>query len=269
MLVNGLPGDLVSTQDRGFNYGDGIFRTLLVREGFPQSWVRHYLKLHHDCATLGLDCPTSETLLSDIASLTSNSPNGVVKIVITRGVGQRGYAILGQQASFRVVSLSSIPVFDEHHYTSGIKIHRCRLKLGHQPKLAGIKHLNRLENVLAATECFEAGFPEGLLEDEDGFLIAGTRSNIFFIRGKTLYTPDLSRCGVAGVQRERVMEWARTHGIKCKVVQMHFEELLSADEIFLVNSVFGLWPVGEMASYKRCEHPIAWKIQEWLNDENN
>jgi 4-amino-4-deoxychorismate lyase len=143
------------------------------------------------------------------------------------------------------------------------------LKLGHQTRLAGIKHLNRLENVLAATECIEAGLPEGLLEDEDGYLVSGTRSNLFFIRGRTLYTPDLSRCGVAGVQRERVMDWAKEHGVECKVAQMHFEEMLHAEEIFMVNSVFGLWPVGQVGSYKRSQHPTSWKIQEWLNDESN
>jgi 4-amino-4-deoxychorismate lyase len=269
MLVNGLPSASISPQDRGFNYGDGVFRTLLVRQGRPHSWNRHYLKLQQDCAALRLDCPSSETLLSDISTLSATAPNGVVKIVVTRGDGQRGYAISGSPAPVRVVTLNPIPVFEDHHYTSGIRLHRCRLKLGHQTRLAGIKHLNRLENVLAATECTELGLPEGLLEDADGYLVSGTRSNLFFIRGRTLYTPDLSRCGVAGVQRERVMDWAKENGVECKVAQMHFEEMLRAEEIFMVNSVFGLWPVGQVASYKRSEHPTSWKIQEWLNDENN
>lgn len=176
--------------------------------------------------------------------------------------------MMATQAS-TVVSISPIPVFEEYHYTSGIQLYRCRLKLGHQAKLAGIKHLNRLENVLAATECMEAGFSEGVLEDEEGYLISGTRSNLFMIRGRTLYTPDLSQCGVAGVQRERVMGWAKAHRVECKVAPMHFEEMLCADEIFMVNSVFGLWPVAQVGSYTRNEHPTAWKIQEWLNNEQN
>ncbi len=269
MLVNGLPSDSVSTLDRGLNYGDGVFRTLLIRQGRVHCWGRHYLKLQQDCAALYLACPTSETLLSDISTLTATSPNGVGKIIITRGNGQRGYAIQWAQNSTRIVSISPTPSFEEFHYTTGIRLHRCVLKLGHQPRLAGIKHLNRLENVLAATECLEEGAPEGLLEDTDGFVISGTRSNLFVIRGGTLYTPDLTRCGVSGVQRERVMDWAKEQGIACKVTQIRFEELLQADEIFMVNSVFGLWPVAEVDGYKRNEHPISWKIQKWLNDENN
>jgi len=269
MLVNGLPSDSISSQDRGFNYGDGVFRTLLVRQGRPHSWDRHYLKLQQDCFALRLECPTSDTLLNDLSVLSANSSDGVAKIVVTRGCGHRGYAIPETTTPLRVVTLNPIPVYEDHHYTVGIKLHRCRLKLGHQSKLAGIKHLNRLENVLAATECAEAGLPEGLLEDEDGYLVSGTRSNLFFMRGRTLYTPDLSRCGVAGVQRTRVMEWAKLHGIECKVVQVHFEEILRADEVFLVNSVFGLWPVSQVASYQRDKHPISWKLQEWLNDESH
>jgi len=269
MLVNGLPSNSVSTLDRGLNYGDGVFRTLLIQQGRLHCWVRHYLKLQQDCTALRLDCPAAETLLNDIASLSASSPNGVVKIIVTRGIGQRGYAIQAENAATRMLSISKLPSLQENHSTSGIRLHRCLLKLGHQPRLAGIKHLNRLENVIAATECMEEGTPEGLLEDTDGFVISGTRSNLFLIRGGTLYTPDLSRCGVAGVQRERVMDWAKQQGVEYKVTQIHFEELLLADEIFMVNSVFGLWPVAELAGYKRSQHPISCRIQEWLNNENN
>jgi 4-amino-4-deoxychorismate lyase len=269
MLVNGLPSDSVSTLDRGLNYGDGVFRTLLLKRGRVRCWARHYLKLNQDCAALRLTCPSSATLLGDIALLNSNSLDGVVKIVITRGVGQRGYAAQDGNVATRIVSITSLPFFQEQYFTAGIRLHRCFLKLGHQPRLAGIKHLNRLENVLAATECLEEGAAEGLLEDATGFVISGTRSNLFFIRNGTLYTPDLSRCGVAGVQRERVMDWANEQGIEFKVAQIRFEELLQADEIFMVNSVFGLWPVAEVDGYKCSEHPISWKIQEWLNNEND
>jgi 4-amino-4-deoxychorismate lyase len=135
--------------------------------------------------------------------------------------------------------------------------------------LAGIKHLNRLENVLAASEWQDQNMPEGVLSDISGFVISGTRSNLFMLRGNILYTPNLARCGVAGVQRDRVMDWAKQHGVTCKVADFRMEELVQADEIFLVNSVFGLWPVRELADYRRTQHPVAWKIQEWLVDESH
>jgi 4-amino-4-deoxychorismate lyase len=148
-------------------------------------------------------------------------------------------------------------------------MHSCKLRLGHQPLLAGIKHLNRLENVLAAGEWQDQDVPEGLLSDISGHVISGTRSNLFMQRGNILVTPNLSRCGVAGVQRDRVMDWARQHGVSCKVADFGMEELAQADEIFLVNSVFGLWPVRELAGYRRTQHTMAWKIKEWLNDESH
>jgi 4-amino-4-deoxychorismate lyase len=148
-------------------------------------------------------------------------------------------------------------------------MHVCKVRLGHQLLLAGIKHLNRLENVLAASEWQDQDVPEGLLTDIAGNVISGTRSNLFMLRGNILYTPNLSRCGVAGVQRDRVTDWSKQHGMTCKIADFHMEELVLADEIFLVNSVFGLWPVREIADYRRTQHPTAWKIQEWLNDEHH
>jgi 4-amino-4-deoxychorismate lyase len=111
--------------------------------------------------------------------------------------------------------------------------------------------------------------PEGLMSDITGFVISGTRSNLFMLRGNILYTPNLARCGVAGVQRDRVMDWAKQHGVTCKAADFRMEELVLADEIFLVNSVFGLWPVREIGEYRRTEHPMAWKIQEWLGNEDH
>jgi 4-amino-4-deoxychorismate lyase len=267
MLVNGLPGEAISAEDRGLSYGDGVFRTLRVQQGYPVSWLLQYAKLSRDCGALKIFCPAAELLLGEIQSLCFQQQDCIAKIIITRGVGRRGYAPTIGENSTRIISISATPQYDTNFFSSGIALHVCQLRLGNQPVLAGIKHLNRLENVLAAGECQEVGLPEGLLQDERGFVISGTRSNLFSLRNGTLYTPDLSQCGVAGVQRERVMAWAAAQGLPCKIKQIRMEELLGADEIFLVNSVFGLWPVREISSYHRTTHPVAWKIQAWLNDE--
>ncbi len=269
MLVNGLPGDSINAEDRGLSYGDGVFRTLRVVQGAPVSWLHHYRKLRYDCDALKIPCPVADLLFGEIKSLCTPLQDLVAKIIITRGAGQRGYAPIACESSTRIISISANPRFETSNYSTGVALHLCQLKLGHQPLLAGIKHLNRLENVLAANECQEVGVPEGILEDESGFVISGTRSNVFFKSGRALFTPDLNQCGVAGVQRERVMAWADQHGIPCLIKQIRMEELLQADEIFLVNSVFGLWPVREISGYHRTVHPVSWEIQEWLNDENN
>lgn len=269
MLVNGQPSDLIPAEDRGLSYGDGVFRTLRVRSGTPLSWQRHYFKLQQDCAAISITCPSADLLFSELESLCLVRQDCIAKIIITRGIGQRGYAPQIGGKNTRILTASEVPIFDPDLFSSGVVLHVCRLKLGHQPLLAGIKHLNRLENVLAAGECQKVGAPEGLLEDEEGFVISGTRSNLFVLRDGTLYTPDLSQCGVAGVQRDRVMAWASEHGLACQIVRIRMDEVQAAEEIFLVNSVFGLWPVRELAGYQRTFHPVAWKIQQWLNDENH
>jgi len=269
MLVNGQPSDLIPAEDRGLSYGDGVFRTLRVRSGTPLSWQRHYLKLQQDCVAIRITCPSADLLFSELKSLCIIQQDFIAKIIITRGVGPRGYAPPACEKPTRILSTSEVPRFNPDFFSSGVVLHVCRLKLGHQTLLAGIKHLNRLENVLAAGECQEVGAPEGLLEDEEGFVISGTRSNIFVLRDGTLYTPDLSRCGVAGVQRDRVMAWASEHGLACQIARIRMGEMQAAEEIFLVNSVFGLWPVHELPGYQRTVHPVAWKIQQWLNDENH
>ncbi len=269
MLVNGLPTDSISAEDRGLAYGDGVFRTLRVRRSTPLCWQRHYQKLQYDCDAIKISCPPSTTLLKELQSLSEARVECVAKIVVTRGKGARGYAIPPGGSATRIVSTGPLPNYNPEFFLAGVSLHVCRIKFGHQKFLAGIKHLNRLENVIAATECSEAGTPEGLLEDEQGFVVSGTRSNLFVWREGVLRTPDVSLCGVAGVQRDRVMDWAGRHDIPCKIERMRMDELLVADELFVVNSVFGLWPIRELLSYHRTSHPLAWKIQQWLNDENH
>ncbi len=269
MLINGAPGNSINAEDRGLSYGDGVFRTLRMQAGLPVCWERQYAKLQHDCSALKISCPSALVLSSELQQLGKTLADGVAKIIITRGVSARGYAPSPQAEATRILSLGPSPQFPAEYAKHGIRMHVCRLRLGHQALLAGIKHLNRLENVLASSEWQDRDIPEGLLSDISGYVISGTRSNLFMLRGNILYTPNLSRCGVAGVQRERVLDWAKQHGVTCKIADFRMEELVLADEIFLVNSVFGLWPVRELANYRRTEHPVSWKIQEWLKDERH
>jgi 4-amino-4-deoxychorismate lyase len=265
MLVNGVSGDSISAADRGLLYGDGVFRTLRVPGGQLWQWSRHYRKLHQDCAALNLPCPDAPLLQEELQRLIGSQSDGVAKVIITRGVGARGYAPASQSAPTRILSLTPFNPYPGEFYTQGVKLRVCTLRLAHQPRLAGIKHLNRLENVLAAAEWNDAGIAEGLLLDMAGNVIEGTRSNLFMVRGGVLLTPELSRCGVAGVQRERVLEWAAAHGVPCRIGQFGLDESLAADELFLVNSVIGLWPVRELQDRTWSHFPVAMQVQKWLN----
>jgi 4-amino-4-deoxychorismate lyase len=269
MLVNGAPGNSINAEDRGLSYGDGVFRTLRMQAGRPFGWERQYAKLQHDCSALKIACPSALVLSSELQQLGKVQPDGVAKIIITRGVSSRGYAPSAQSESTRILSVAAATAYPAEFARQGVRVHVCKVRFAHQLLLAGIKHLNRLENVLAASEWREQDVAEGLMCDISGFVISGTRSNLFLLRGNILYTPNLARCGVSGVQRDRVIDWARQHGVTCKAAEFHLEELVLADEIFLVNSVFGLWPVCELAGYRRTTHPMAWKIQEWLQDEHH
>lgn len=269
MLINGVPGDSISINDRGFMYGDGVFRTMLVNSGLVQSWPRHFSKLERDCAALNLDCPQESILLDELAHLSKHQANGVAKIIITRGISSRGYTPPQHPLVTRIVSITPSPEYSGTLALQGIRVHLCRLKLCHQPLLAGVKHLNRLENILASAEFAGAEMHEGILCDQAGFVIEATRSNVFIVRDGALFTPDLSNCGVAGVQRERVIDWANQTGVPCSITKITLEELLTAQEVFLVNSIIGLWPVREMPGFRREHYPVSQRIQHWLNNENN
>ena len=266
MLINGLQGDAVSIHDRGLLYGDGVFRTLRVHDGRVLNWQRHYKKLQQDSAALGIVCPESALLSDELQRLIEQQPDAIAKIIITRGQqAARGYAPIASTIPTRILSLAPLPSYPADFYTQGVRLRICELRLGHQPKLAGIKHLNRLENVLAAAEWSDADIAEGVLLDVAGNVIEGTRSNLFMVRDGALLTPDLSQCGVAGVQRDRVLEWAAEHGMSCQIGQFTLAQLLEADEVFMVNSIIGLWPVRELQGRTWSQHPIALQVQKWLN----
>lgn len=265
MLINGTPGSSISIHDRGLLYGDGVFRTLRIHDGQPLHWVRHYRKLLNDCAALQLACPPDALLLEELQQLATQQPESIAKIIVTRGEGQRGYAPPAGASPTRILALSPSPDYPPHFYAQGVRLRICELRLSQQPRLAGIKHLNRLENVLAAAEWSDPDVPEGLLLDSEGNIIEGTRSNLFAVFGAELVTPDLALCGVAGVQRERVLEWAaQQQGMPCHIRRLGIHELFDADELFLVNSIIGLWPVRELAGKTWQKPTLSLRIQKWL-----
>ncbi len=246
-LVNGIPSEHIRVFDRGLTYGDGVFRTLLVRAGHPSCWPRHYDKLYADCAALNIVCPPEAILAAEIAKLIAGTPDCVLKVIVTRGESQRGYAIQEHMEPTRILMASPVPQYPASYLTEGVRLHLCSTRLAIQPSLAGIKHLNRLENVLARREWDDPEIAEGLMLDMDGNAIEGTMSNLFLLQGKTLHTPNLGRCGVAGVQRERIMDLAGELGMTVRVENLPLARIYDADEVVLCNSVFGVWQVRELA----------------------
>jgi 4-amino-4-deoxychorismate lyase len=272
MLVNGKPGNLISIRDRGLLYGDGVFRTLRAIRGKAQHWPLHYLKLRHDCSVLRIACPDAGQLSAELDRLLAQYPEGVVKLVVTRGQGSRGYAPQPDEEITYFWDISPLPDHLPDLATRGIRTKLCQFRLGRQPSLAGIKHLNRLENVLAAMECSDARvldpeIVEGLMQDTDGNVIEGTRSNLFVVSGGKLVTPELSHSGVAGVQRDRVIEWSKQNKMPLEIRNIGLDEVMQADELFVVNSIIGLWPIRELEQRHWMKFPVAMQIrQAWSNE---
>jgi 4-amino-4-deoxychorismate lyase len=245
-IVNGVPDASLSVADRGLLYGDGVFRTFRAYKGLVNAWRRHFDKLSGDCARLGIGAPSRQVLEEDLAQALRAAPDAVVKIIVTRGAGPRGYAPPKAPSPTRIVSTAPLPQYPSGWAGGGIKVRVCDVKLSLQPRLAGVKHLNRLENVLARAEWDGDQFGEGLMLDCNCRVIAGTMSNIFVWSKATLATPALELCGVAGVTRDRVLDFARASGIRAEVRELGLEEVLAADEVFLTNSVIGAWRVREL-----------------------
>jgi len=265
-LVNGSPARAVDPADRGLAYGDGVFRTLVARAGRPLNWPRHYRLLARDCSRLALACPPEPLLLEEIARLAPD--DAVVKVIVTRGTTGRGYAFDEGAGSTRIVAAwPGVPSSPEAA-RDGVRVRRCELALAIQPRLAGVKSLNRLENVLARAEWSDPAIREGLLADAEGRLVEATSSNVFFARGGTIVTPALTRCGVEGAQRARILALAQAEGIACEVRDAAFDEIERADEVFLSNSVIGLWPVAALGGQLWAPGPLARRLQRLIEEDD-
>lgn len=246
-LINGQAGDCLSTQDRGLLYGDGLFETIAVRDGTPQRWSRHLARLQAGCAQLGISAPAASVLEAEAATLCRGMARAVLKLIVTRGSGGRGYRPDPAVMPTRIMQRLSYPSWPAEHARDGVRVHVCRLRLCHNPQLAGIKHLNRLEQVLARAEWDDPSIGEGLLLDPLGHLIEGSMSNVFLVRDGVLLAPDLTRCGVAGVTRALILELAQQAKIATAVRDIAMDMLDGAEEIFLCNSLIGIWPVNRVA----------------------
>lgn len=261
VLIDGRPGDSVPAGDRGLAYGDGVFRTLRVRDGEPLFWARHYARLRRDAESLGLTVPPVNLIRDDIAVLARDCAAGSIKIIITRGDGQRGYAPDPDAVSRRLVSLHSLPPLPA---PGTVHLRYCTITMADQPRLAGIKHLNRLENVLARAEWRDADTFEGLMCDADGHVIEGTRCNLFLVEEGQLVTPRLDRCGVAGITRDWVMEQCVIDGPgPAAEERVTRTRLQSAEAVFLTNSLLGIVPVDRLGDTAwRRQHRLVVTLQE-------
>lgn len=257
LLVNGRPDALVSALDRGLGYGDGLFETIRFVAGTAPLWARHMARLELGCARLSLPRPAAHVLLDEARQLCQGMDDAVVRITLTRGVGERGYAMPADAQMTRVVAAFAAPGVDALALRDGVRLFPCALRLSEQPRLAGIKHLNRLEQVLARSEWRDPHYADGLLLDAAGRVISTVMANLFAVVDGVLLTPLLDRCGVAGVARAEVL------GLRAdaQVVDLSPVELARASEVFLSSSVRGIVPVQAVGNTVYVPGPVTRALQ--------
>lgn len=263
-LVNGRKTQSVDVSDRGFQYGDGIFETIGVVEGMPLFLEEHLDRLERGCERLIIPLQDKSLLLREVDAVIPEGNDGVVKIIVSRGCVGRGYQPSRDAIPTRVVSFHSGPAYPQSFQCEGVSVLLCDTRLGLNNSIAGLKHLNRLEQVLASMEWNERDFQEGLMMDQEGYIVEGSKTNIFAVNRGVLHTPRIDRCGVLGIMRSVVIEVALANGIEVHQTRLTLDELVNADELFLTNSVIGIWPVKQFQSTRYRVGPIALKLQSLL-----
>lgn len=238
------PEPFLDLRDRGLHYGDGLFETMAVREGRVPWLALHLRRLRNSCRRLRIGPPSALDLRRRIAVLAAGQSRAIIKLIVTRGVGGRGYRPDPTAHGNHFLLRYPWPEHVDERAREGIRLCVCRTRLAMNPALAGLKHLNRLEQVLARMEWDdELRFQEGLMLDWQDRVIEGTMTNLFIVRDGALYTPDLSNCGVAGVMRGIILKLAARRSLACRATELTLPDLERAEELFVCNSVVGIWPV--------------------------
>jgi 4-amino-4-deoxychorismate lyase len=258
--VDGQPADALSLKDRGLAYGDGLFETIAVRAGQPLLLDRHLQRLADGCSRLAIAADQA-LIRSELLAYAAAMGEGVLKLILTRGDSLRGYAADPAAQARRILQGNPRAAYPPAHGQQGIRLFPCATRLCEQPLLAGLKHLNRLEQVIARAEWQDAEHAEGLMLDLSGRVIEGVFSNLFLVHEGLLLTADLSRCGVAGVMRAELLFQAKSLGIPTQVTEISLEQLQQADEVFVCNSVYGVWPVRAYAALSWPVGPLTRKLQ--------
>lgn len=248
----------LSAQDRGLMYGDGLFETLRASDGELPWWSAHWQRLQKGADRLGLALP-DESMILDAARELLDNQSQVLKIILTRGESGRGYLPVSGLPTC-ILSTHDLPL----RMVEPLRLHWCTTPVAQQPVLAGMKHLNRLENVLARRECAETGQDEGLMVDVSGHVICATAANVFVYAGGQWHTPDLSRGGVAGIAREKLL--TLLHGVRIGSVTR--AQIESADAVFLCNAVRGIMVVGRIGSVSIPTHTALTALQRRFQAEN-
>lgn len=262
VLIDGQPVDSIGLDSRGLNYGDGLFETLLVHDGRPVWWGEHLARLKRGCEALGLRLPDPDLLAYEAECLCAEQQRAVLKLVLVRSGAGRGYAPRPGARSQRILSLHAAPPLVAADYVEGVPLRWCDTRLSLQPRLAGIKHLNRLESVLARAELANTGVAEGLMLDTAGRVTCATAANVFALRGGRLRTPSLRVAGIAGICRD----WLLTRA-DVEIGELLPQDIERADGVFVTSSLRGILPAARLGERIYRPQPLIVGLQAQLWSE--
>ena len=262
------PASTIELDDRGLQYGDGLFETIAIRRGEPRLWDYHYERLARGCRALALVTPAVKVLRARLDAALANSDCDplfcIAKIILTAGVSQRGYGRnLPSEPRIFVGVFPAAPV-KRSSYVQGVATILCETRLATRSPLAGLKTLNRLEQVLARSECLPTGAFEGLTLDADGRLVCGTMSNVFIVKDNVVRTPSLERCGVDGTMRRHLLTLLKSTELSCEVCDIAASDLGEVDEVFLTNSQMGAIPVNRCGDHAWPVGPVTKRVLDLL-----
>ena len=258
--INGSPGRLIDVTDRGLTYGDGLFETIAIRAGNARFLDLHLDRLLSGCGRLRISAPEREGLEADLAAAARGTRHGVLKVIVTRGPGPRGYGLPVEPVTtvaWGTGNTHSVP-------SQPIDIRWCETMVAANPATAGLKSLGRLEQVLARAEWSQPGVAEGLMTTTEGQLIGGTSSNVFLVAGERIFTPAVHRAGVAGIMRRVVLEAARREGIEIVEGQLAPSDVRTAAEVFVTNALTGIRPVRQLGAQTWPTGPVTRRLQQLL-----
>jgi len=292
-LINGRTENRITVKDRGLAYGDGLFETFRVIQGQVLLFDRHWQRLSRSAERLGIPLPFSHNQLQGYITEVVSGQNGIAKLILTRGEGGRGYRSPESVSSTWVLQGMALPLAELDHYQTGVDVRCCHLRLAEQPFLAGMKHLNRLEQVMARAEWQDEVF-EGLMFSRSNHLIEATMANIFLVKDGQLLTPKLDLCGVQGVMRDAIIDSLdglssdffvtptsiplsslkdRGANIRCHVIDLTENDLIDAEAVFICNSVRGVIPVksfrqdsGQLIrQWSSAQHPLVQRLSHYFH----
>ena len=257
----------VPADDRGLCYGDGLFETMRMSRGRVPLLDKHLQRLASGCRRLGISAPATDSLATRVLDSTAPGVDGIVKLILTRGSGGRGYRPPDICEPRLCVSVHPLPDVPRDWYLRGVDVRICSTRIGRNPATAGLKHLGRLEQVLASAE-LQPEEAEGLMLDEHDRVIEGTRCNLFVCRAGQVRTPRLNMSGVVGIMRELTRELAADMGLVCEEHEIDLDELRQADEIFLTNAVLGILPVSRVGGLGWCRErgPVARQLMRAVSE---